>query len=393
MIVGIDIRHLSARQSGGIAGYTVHLIDYLSKTFPDTTFKLFSTGKSSAVAEKIFKDRKNFVLKHINLPNRFLDPSFRFLKVPLIDRLMGGIDVFLSPHFLSTALSASCPRILIIHDLSFVRFPELFSWQDKLWHGLMDPKAQTQKADRIITVSMATKKDLMNIWKTPENKIKVVHSGIDQFFMDRAAHEGEREEIKTKYKLPGRFILALSAIEPRKNYVNLIKAFEILKNSDPKSSSNLSLVIAGPLTHRASDTVATAKRSPHKSEIIFTDFIDENDKPLVYDLAEIFVYPSLFEGFGFPPLEAMARGIPTIVSNRSSLPEIVGEAALSVDPYNISALADTMGRLLKDENARNFLKQKGISKAKEYDWNIAVGQIHSILEQEVGLKRNKIFAS
>ncbi len=392
MIVGIDIRHLAARRSGGIAGYTVHLVDYLSKVFPNTTFKLFSAGRSSSFAENIWLKKSNIVLKHINVPNRFLDPSLRFLKIPHIDRFMGGVDVFLSPHFLLTALSVSCPRVLVIHDLSFVRFPELFSRQDKLWHGLMDPKSQAQKAARIVAVSLATKKDLINIWGISSKKIEVIYSGIEASFLDRLAQSEEKEEIKKKYNLPERFILALSVIEPRKNYINLIKAFEILKSSQNKSIENLSLVIAGPLVHGAATTIAAAKRSPLSSRIIFTDFIEEKDKPLVYDLSDIFVYPSIFEGFGFPPLEAMARGIPTIVSNRSSLPEITGEAALSIDPYNISALAGAMGRLLEDIDAHSFLKQKGRDKAKTYDWNNTAKQVHFILEQTANSNKTLVLS-
>lgn len=389
MKVGIDIRHLSARQNGGIAEYTINLIDNLSALYPNTEFKIFSAGRSIPNIASRWQKKENILLKHFNLPNRFLDSALRFSKKPFIDNLLGGVDVFLSPHFLLTSLSSRCPHVLVMHDLSFIRFPELFSLSDKIWHGLMNPRNQVFKADHIIAVSHSTKKDLINIWNIPESKINVVHSGIDPSFTDIISQDNRKEMVRGKYNLPANFILALSAVEPRKNHVNLIRAFTELKKRHIGFTKDVFLVIAGSYS-KNNKIFQEAKSSPYKDSILFTGFIDAKDKPFIYDLARIFVYPSLFEGFGFPPLEAMSRGIPTIVSSRSSLPEITDDAAVNVDPYNISALALVMKELFEDENIRQFLSKKGKIKAAEYNWNKTASAVYAILEDTINQKNQQI---
>jgi len=180
--------------------------------------------------------------------------------------------------------------------------------------------------------------------------------------------------VRKKYNLPDRFILYFGTIEPRKNIIGLIKAFELLKRKRP-----VNLVIAGAKGWLDKDIFKTANQSKQARDIFFTGFIEEVDKPYLYNLAELFVYPSFFEGFGFPPLEAMACGVPTIVSNVSSLPEVVGRGALMIDPYHIDELAWAMETVLTDNMLKEKLIEKGISQAKKFSWKKCARQTLKVL--------------
>ena len=377
--LGIDIRHLSRGYSGGIAEYTINLLDALVRNFPEETFKLFSSGRYPPDIANKWLMHKNISLHHLALPNRFLDPTSRLLAIPSVDKFIGGVDVFLSPHFLLTALSDKCRRVMIIHDLSFVRYPEFFSVRDRLWHWLMSPKTQVKLADVVVSVSDSTKRDLISIWRIDRNKIHTVYPGIAQFAEHTSINYARL--VADRYNLPDNFILALSVIEPRKNYVSLIRAFEVFKTAHPDTSKDLGLVIAGPLSKRSDEVSRAVKSSLFSKAIFLPGFIDEKDKAAIYRLAKVFVYPSVFEGFGFPPLEAMAAGIPVIVSARASLPEIVANAALCVDPYDISALASAIMTMLEDTEARDFLVNAGLNRAASFSWDQAAQRIYHLCSQ------------
>ena len=226
----------------------------------------------------------------------------------------------------------------------------------------MDAKREVQKADKIIAVSESTKSDLINLYKINPDKIEVIYSGVGKQFSQIKNNQKKIKLILRKYNLPHEFILYFGTIEPRKNLIGLIKAFEVLKDK------NCKLVIAGTKGWLYKDILKTAKESKKRKDIIFTGFIEESDKPYLYNLSKIFVYPSFFEGFGFPPLEAMACGIPTIVSSNSSLPEVVGNAALMINPMNIDELAWAMDILLSDENLRKKLIKDGLKQAQKFSW-------------------------
>ena len=197
-----------------------------------------------------------------------------------------------------------------------------------------------------------------DITSNPE-KIKVIYSGINDKFKPIKSNN----QIRQKYNLPDEFILYFGTIEPRKNLIGLIKAFELIRHRH-----KIKLVIAGTKGWLYKNIFKSAQNSKYNKDIIFTGFVEEDDKPYLYNLASVFVYPSFFEGFGFPPLEAMACGIPTIVSHNSSLPEVVGAGAVMIDPYNIDELAWAMEIALTDEKVRAYLMQKGIEQAKKFSW-------------------------
>lgn len=369
----------------GIEEYTINLLSNMLGLDKNIKFKLFYNGRKKTELKYDFLKLPNVELKELEIPNRILDLSFRFLNFPKIDELLGGADVFFSPHIFSSAVSKKCKTVVTFHDLSFASHPEFYSAGKNYWHFSMNPKRQARKADKIIAVSKSTKDDLVNLYKINPDKITVIYSGINLEAGILNLESGILE-VKKKYNLPDYYILYLGTLEPRKNIVNLIKAFELFKKNELKSNklqaTSYKLIIAGAKGWLYEDIFKAAKKSAFKNDIIFTGFADDEDKPVLYSLADLFVYPSFYEGFGFPPLEAMSHGTPVITSDFSSLPEAVGDAAIMVNPYNPNELAKAMELVLGDEKLKSFLIKKGFEQIKKFSWHKCAGETLDVLKQK-----------
>jgi len=361
MKIGFDIRTIAHGRHSGVEEYTLRILSELLKSESDE-FLLFYNAFSKADLSENILENKNSKIKDFNVPNKLLD-AFLFFGQPKLDKLLGGTDVFFSPHFLTAPISKNCKKVTTFHDLSFLHYPEFFSFRKKYWHFIQRSQKQASDSDKIIAISESTKEDIVNFYKIPETNIHVVYSGVSEEMKPLKKDDKELKRVKEKYSLPNEFILYLGTIEPRKNIIGIIKAFEgIRERRDTK------LVLAGAFGWLYEDILKEAKGSRFSDDIIFLGFVDDPDKTGLYNLAEVFVYPSFFEGFGFPPLEAMACGTPVVTSNCSSLPEVVGEAALMVDPYKPSEIADAVWMLLEDDGLRNIYRERGLSRAKIFKW-------------------------
>jgi len=369
MNIGIDIRVLARGTRTGVEEYTINLLTHLLPLNPGINYYLFYNAYRKVRLDYSWLNLSNVSLKDFRIPNRLLFLTTRYLNRPYLDRLLGGVDIYFNPHFFTAPLSGRCRKVITFHDLSFERYAGFFSWRKRIWHKLfMRTKKEAEEADRIIAVSHSTKNDLVNLYQLASEKVKVVYSGVGTQFKKEKLSPKIKKKIKEKYNLPEKFILYFGTIEPRKNLIGLIKAFELLKSKSKNSFFELKLVMAGARGWLYKDILKTAAASKYKDEIIFTGFVGEADKPYLYNLAELFVYPSFFEGFGFPPLEAMACGLPTIVSNNSSLPEVVGKGALMVNPFNIDDLARAMKMVLVDSRLKKQLIKEGEIQAKRFSW-------------------------
>jgi len=391
MKIGIDIRILAKGKRTGVEDYTINLLSHLLPKDKSIKYRLFYSGWAKPKADLSWLKSSNVKIKGLRIPNRIFDLFLRFLRFPKLDKILKGIDILLSPHFLLAPVTKKTKTIIIFYDLSFVRFPKFFSLPKLFWHRFIYPKKQAQKADLIIAISQSTKEDLINLYKIKPEKIKVIYPGIDKKFKPIHKNNPNFSKVKEKYKLPDKFILYFGTIEPRKNILGLIKAFEQIKKTTPemrgkvqwqgfegrvKSNlkkvfdfSKIKLVIAGTKGWLYDEVFEKVKQSQYSKDIIFTGFIDEKDKLYLYNLAEVFVYPSFFEGFGLPPLEAMACGVPTIVSNKSSLPEVVGQGAIMIDPHNIQEINWAIKETLKNPDLRQRLKNQGLKKARQFNWD------------------------
>lgn len=374
MIIGVDIRSMSGGAYTGVGEYTINVLKHMVERATDVKFKLFFNAYNLEPGVEFSKDK--IETHFFNYPNKYFSFKTRFFNRPKIDKMIGGADVFFSPHFISAPVSRDCKRVVTFHDLSFERYPEFFDLRRKFWHFSNNPRAQARDADHIIAVSESTAYDLQDIYGIDKNKISVVYSGVSEEFFKEISDE-DLGIVRVRHNLPARFILFISTIEPRKNVLGIIKAFEIFKES---TGEDVSLVIAGKPGWLHKKVFRAMRDSKYNENIKYIGFIKNSDKPALYRLSEVFVYPSIYEGFGFPPIEAMASGIPVITSARSSLPEVVEEAALLVDPLNVSDIAWMMEELIGDKKLAQSLSIKGLAQARKFTWQKCAQETLDILQ-------------
>lgn len=371
MIIGIDIRVLGNSVRSGIEEYAENLLPHLIREGKDIQFKLFYSSRRNSLPDYDWLKESNVRLYKYNYPNNLLFASSRFLNRPFLDKMVGGADVFFFPHFFLSSLSPKCKRVTTFHDLSYVHFPEHLTLRKKIWHNFqMIPEWQAKFSDKIIAVSESTKNDLVNFYKIDPARVEVIYSGISpDVWTSDVQRTSDVVNFKKQKSLPDRFILFLGKLEPRKNIINIIKAFEGLK-SDLKYK-DVGLVIAGARGWKCDELTSQVQRTCEVANpIIFTGQLTDQERYLCYRAADVFVYPSFFEGFGFPPLEALSCGTPVITSRNSSLPEVVGDAAIMVDPYDIGELELWIKKLLEDSGLRISLVTKGKERVKAFNWKI-----------------------
>jgi glycosyltransferase involved in cell wall biosynthesis len=264
---------------------------------------------------------------------------------------------------------ACCPVVITIYDLSFVRMPERFPRFQRLYLQTLT-RYSARRAARLLVISQSTKDDVVQFCGVSSDKIVVTYCGVDEQFAPRSRHEVET--FRAAKGLPSRFILYLGTLEPRKNVPQIVRAYAALRSHD--LSHDYKLVIAGAKGWGYDEVFAAVEQSGIKDDVTFAGYVPAEELPLWYNAAELFVYPSLFEGFGLPVLEAMACGTPAITSNVSSLPEVAGDAALTITPTDTRALSDAMECALHDASLRAQLRERGLRRASQFSWQRAAQQ-------------------
>ncbi|MEK7574446.1 MAG: glycosyltransferase family 1 protein [Patescibacteria group bacterium] len=366
MKILIDLRVLARPQFSGITEYAKFLISHLLSVDQKNEYLLFYNGYRKVPLPADWLNKPQVKVINSSIPNRFLSFSNKIFNLPKIDKKIKA-DVFFSPHFNILSLANPSKRVFTFHDLSFIHYPNFFSNRDKFWHWLQDYKRQVKTAGQLIAVSDFTRQDLIDNLSVNPEQITRIYSGINPFYREIAADNKDLKEFQKIRHLEKPFLFYLGVIEPRKNIPAIIRAFNILKNK--KDFKNLQLVIAGPKGWLYDKVFQEAKNSKFREEIIFWGAATPSETLFLYNLAEVFVYPSFFEGFGFPPLEAQACGLPVVTSNRSSLPEVMGDSALMVDPWRIDDLAFALENILTSQHLRKRLKKTGFENLKRFDWN------------------------
>lgn len=382
MKIGIDIRCLAEGRRTGVEEYTIRTLQYLFEQHPDWEFKLFYNSlKGNREPLNWLKKYPYVSLMDFRLPNKLLNFLFWFFHWPKIDRLLGGVEVLFIPNLNFLAFSSTCRSIVTLHDLSFERFPETFSFKRRLWHFLINPRKICQRTTTVVAVSESTADDVIGLYKIPIEKVKLCHPPLNyQKFNLNTLSPTEHFRLKKKYHLTDNFILYLGTIEPRKNIIGIINAFATLKEK-LTIDNKLKLVIAGYPGWKAEQIMEQYYASTHHKDIIFLSFIPEDDKPGLYSLAQVFIYPSFFEGFGFPPLEAMAAGTPVITSNCSSIPEVVGDAALLIDPYRPYEITIALKALLDNPTLYQDYVERGnrqVEKMKKKSREVTIDKYFDI---------------
>lgn len=362
--------------------YAVNLLESLFAIDKKNGYVLFLNSFSRPkINLDRFKKYENVQIKIFRFPNKLLNFLFWYLHWPKIDRMMGGADVIFLPNIIFAGFSGKVKVVVAAHDLSFERYPETFSWKRRLWHLFINPRRLYQRADKIIAVSRSTKDDLMELYQINSSKIEVVSSAVSQKFRVIDRNDPRLISVKDKYQLPYLFILYLGTLEPRKNIIGLVRAYNQLRKINHPVLNRYKLVIAGSKGWKCRKIFSEIEDSPYRDDIIIVGFIQDEDKPLLYNLASLFVYPSFFEGFGFPPLEAMKCGIPVLASNNSSLPEITGDGAILTDPDKPDEIYQAMKEILLSRELQIKLAEKGLENAKKFDWRKTAREYFKIFEE------------
>jgi glycosyltransferase involved in cell wall biosynthesis len=364
--IAIDARKL---RDYGIGTYVRNLLRHLSRLDHDTEYVLICRDTDCATVEE-FGD--NFRAVPETAPSYSLREQ---LRIPL-DLRREGIDLFHAPHYVLPPLTP-CKSVVTIHDCIHLRFPQYLPNRLAYAYARSSLWFATHRSNRVLTVSEASKRDILRYYRVPENKIDVIYNAIDERFGEAPAPD-EVERVRERYQLNDPFVLYAGNIKPHKNLERLIEAFHTLRR-DGLDSVKL-LIIGDEISKYATLRRAVHKYKLHK-HVRFFGFVPDKTLAVLYRLAGVFVFPSLYEGFGLPPLEAMASGTPVITSNVSSLPEVVGDAALLIDPYDPDAIACAMRRVLTEPALREDLRQRGFQRVKEFSWDRSVRRVHEIYEE------------
>lgn len=352
MKIAIDIRE-AGHEKTGKGWYTYNLVHELLKLDHENEYVLYTDAEKHPLGN--FKNAKVKVIKA---------KSIQWHLKALKDIKAEKAEVFFAPT--SYIIPALAPKnlktIITIHDLVAFLFPNTHSAKAVLIERLTLKKA-IKKARSILVVSENTKKDLLKKFQYPTDKIFLTPCAPSEFFRE-AIDEKELEKLKKKYQLPENFILAVGTLEPRKNFPNLIKSFVIIKRKYP----DYKLVIVGKKGWKFKQIEEALKQYNLQNDVIFPGYLDDQELHKMYAIAKVFVFPSLYEGFGIPPLEAMASGCPVVSSNVASMPEVIGQAGLLIDPKNALKMADAIISLFENEQVRNMMIERGRVQADKFSW-------------------------
>lgn len=293
------------------------------------------------------------------------------LTIPL-DIWRARPDLFHAPHYVLPPLTPG-KTVVTIHDCIHLRFPQYLPSRLAHWYAQVFLSRAASKAARVITVSEASKRDIIHFLHTPADKIEVVYNGFDERLTSPSADDEAR--VRDRFQLDAPFVLYAGNIKPHKNVDRLIEAFAQLRS---RGMDNVKLLIIGDDISKYSNLRRLVHRHQLHQQVRFLGFVSTDTLAALYQLARVFVFPSLYEGFGLPPLEAMANGTPVITSNVSSLPEVVGDAALLIDPLDAQSIADAMYRVLTDAALRADLVRRGHERVKAFSWERSVARTHEI---------------
>jgi glycosyltransferase involved in cell wall biosynthesis len=378
--VAFDIQPLLDNEKTGVGYSADGFIQNLIHRHPETAFALayFSPGNVQAKQEKI----KKYLAPNVEFVRcgYFPGKAYRFFSalLPLPYRF------FLNPHadvthffnFIIPPLVKG-KKVVTIHDMVIRRFPETMRAKTKYMLYLNLHKT-IGRADRIITDSEFSKREILRYYQYPEEKIKVVPIGVDSKIYHAGISPGEVRRVRALYRIEGDYLLYLGMLEPRKNLDRLVEAYWLARQ---KHENFPVLVIAGKKGWLFERIFRRTKDLGLEKSVIFTGYVSDGDKPPLLAGARYFCFPSLYEGFGMPPLEAMACGTPVLASNAASLPEVLGDAALLVDPYSVESITRAMERLCFDTALREDLRKKGPERAKYFNWNNISDALHTAYQE------------
>lgn len=365
MKIGFDATSL-CRKKTGIEYYTLNLIKSLLRFDRANLYVIFFRKEIPSELEE-FRGTAKFIVSPFD--NQIFCEQVWLPYIALKEKA----DLVHFPAF-PPALLTSKKYILTIHDATIWKFPDTLSWKGRYYLKPLTAMAALRAA-RIVTVSESSKRDIAQCARIPADKIVNAGEAIGEGF-EVIEDKGFLESIRTRYTLPKKYILSVGSIEPRKNLSLLLDAYKQLR-SDP-AFADCGLVLTGRKAWGNDLLLNKIRELKLEKNVHVTGYVPEKDLDAIYNMAEIFVFPSYYEGFGLPPLEAMACGAPVIASNASSLPEVLGDAAIFIDPHNAGDLAERIKRIMQDEGLRKELRTKGFARSKIFYWEDTAKKIMDI---------------
>jgi glycosyltransferase involved in cell wall biosynthesis len=359
---------------GGNESYATNLIEALAEIDQTNLYTLYVTKREAV---------ERFSNRWPNFSVRSTLPHTPLIRIPLTlsaELRRSPVDVlhvqFTAPPF------SPCPVVASIHDLSFEHLPNTFTWRSRKQLRITVRRTARQ-ASQVIALSEYARSDIVNTYQVSPDKISVIPLSAGDHFRP-ITDEEELQRVRQTYGIEGEYMLSVGAIQPRKNLGRLVAAYSHLRGA--KSEGKLpKLVLAGKCAWLYDETLRAIKELKLSDSIVLTGYVPESDLPALYSGALCFIYPSYFEGFGLPPLEAMQCGVPVIVGDRTSLPEVVGDAGVLVDPFDVKALAAAIEKVVSDSTLRAKLSLQGLARAKLFDWRETARQTLAVYRKAAGI--------
>ncbi len=373
MKILVDARHLTEEKPTGIGQYLRSLITPLAKTAPKDQFIFWTSGK------KVFSFPPNTLQintnhYHSKRSNRlFTLRSAGPFRNSLEDAIPISCDVVFLPHIHAFPKIQKVPTVLVVHDLTWLLFPKLYSAKMRAWHKVIRAERAIREADYLIVPSKSTAADLAAMFPEKQNHISVVPHGLSTGFTSKKSPQDSG--IKGKYHLPKRFALFVGTIEPRKNIWNILEGIKLYRQ---KTGNDLPLIIIGKWGWNTKHLKKILASMPN---VRLLGYVEQKEQSAIYRMATVLIWPSIYEGFGLPPLEAMASGCPVITSSISSLPEVVGEAGVLVNPFNTNDLATALTFLMSDPILYSKYRARGLEQAKQFSLQKAAEQTYEVLKK------------
>jgi glycosyltransferase involved in cell wall biosynthesis len=359
---------------GGNESYATNLIEALAQIDSSNHYTLYVTRREAL---------ERFSNRWPNFSVRTTLPHTPLIRIPLTmsaELRRNPVDVlhvqFTAPPF------SPCPVVVSIHDLSFEHLPQTFKWRSRKQLRIT-VRRSARDATQVIALSEFARRDIIATYQVSSEKVSVIPLAAPAHFRP-VQDEGELQRVRQTYGIEGDYILSVGAIQPRKNLSRLVAAYSRLRWARPEVKLP-QLVLVGKCAWLYDETLRTIKELEVSESVILTGYVRESDLPALYSGALCFVYPSYFEGFGLPPLEAMKCGAPVIVGNKTSLPEVVGDAGVLIDPFDVDEMASAIQRVITDSNLRAQLRVKGLERAKLFDWQETARQTLSVYKKAAGM--------
>lgn len=362
MRIGIDYT-AAARQGAGIGRYTRGLIGALPVLDGKNSYRLFVAGRGVGRRQL---DAPNFRTCWVPLTDRETAILWQRLRLPVpVELFLGPLDLFHSPDFVLPALLTR-RTVLTVHDLSFLRVPECAHPWLRQYLARVVPRS-VHRASLVLADSECTRDDVVELLQVPRERVKVLYPGVEAHFQ-RVTDEDVLQAARQRFGLLRPFILGVSTLEPRKNFLGLIEAYARLIE---RRHLPHELLIVGRRGWLYEPIFRRVKELGLGERVRFPGFVADDDLPVIYSLADCFAYPSFYEGFGIPILEAMSCGVPVVASKASSVPEVAGPAAIYVDPHDVESIVDALDRVLHDKDLRASLRRAGDQQARQFTWEKA----------------------